>query len=692
MPAGESAGYAEALRFLARIEDDRYRKSRYEEDAASADMHRTRAVDYFSLYVGRMPETEFGVYAKQRIADLTVAGINDPAERLRRGRALYGSLAGFGDPVLQAFGAVRLASIELQAGNPDSLLAHVGRLRSIDTATLDPDMKEDVLYTAVRAAEAAGLQAATAEAGSRYIAELPNGRHIPDVYYRCTRSLSERGDTETAVLWLRALWERCFYSDYVDSSRMLYGDLLLQQDDPAGALTLYQQEMAALSVESEKSAVAALLLKIAEANKALNDYEQAADNYRQYILMSDSDADIAAGYLELGSVFADMFRTEDAVAAMRQAAKKAPGSETALKAGEREAELLFSSLDYEQAGAKYKELSQESVPDSLRAYFEYSYLRCLYLRDRRVPANEERNRFQSTFRNRPRNEMNEYMGILRVEEANVHFRVPRYDDAEDILRDVIKDYPNTQAAQYAEYSLGLVLLSQPDKADEGVSILNGFSKKYKESPFLGNFYFSYGSVLLNVYENARDAFVQLANAVRTPQHRNNPRTHQLYIEVSQRSGFIEDAITAVKTYVDHFPNAEDRMNQLITLGELYMTQRRYDEAIAHFKSIMQAASPRDEIFIQQHIGDCYYESGRYALAIAEYMRLLLYGTKSEEFPVDIYASAKYYTALAFEQLGNLDKAIEYLNQIIRETGNPDFRQQAEIVKARVEAQKQIRKQ
>ncbi|MFC1562215.1 tetratricopeptide repeat protein, partial [candidate division KSB1 bacterium] len=564
----------------------------------------------------------------------------------------------------------------------DSLLSVIADMESLDMTGLSPELQEEIRYFRVTSAGRIHGYSKTAAACVDYINDFPFGEYAPEIRYRGAQALIHAGDISTGHRWLSNLREQFFYSDYNDSARTLLADIFIEEKEYDKAIELYQQEIAGLNPDTDKNSLAQLIKKTGSANLLKNDLMQAADNYRLYIILSDSVQDQADGYFMLGDVLERQLNHDDALSAYANAAELMPGAALAVEARSRQAEILFSQEDFEDAQNFYLSLSNEDLSDSLKAEYKYSYLVCLYKRDRMTVGNNERNDFERTFRDLPRIKLNEYRGILRVEEADVLRRLGRFDEAEDKFRDVIDDYPNTHAQQYAEYLLGVALI-QKNEPEEGSAYLFQFDRKYPDSPYLHQVYYTYGILLKNMFEDYRGSYLQFSKAVETPEGMHDQETHQNYIEVSERSGFTDAAITAIRTYLKHFPNADDRMAKQIKLGVLLQSEQRHDEAIAHFKSILQQASLEEEHEIQLYIGQSYYEQGLYALAAAEFMRIPIYGTRETQQPY--YTTAQYFAALSFEQIGNLTQAIKLLDEVVRFEGASSLRgRQALQNKERIE--------
>jgi len=679
---GSGAAYGEALYACAKIYDDLAFINEFEEDKAEASEARSSAVSYYQRYASEFGGTPEAVSARMRIADLTAAQMLANAEGIGQVVAVYDGLAADQVPVLAAYGTYKRAeAVFTSAEIPDSLRSFDSELFALDLSQLDRPLAGDIRYFQVKSAAGLPDKSTAIQLCTSYISDFPHGKYAPEIRFIGAQSLVASGNISEALLWINDLRDTFYYSEYADSVRVLLADILIGQERYEEALGLYQQEIAQLSVNGDSPRLRGLIRKTAHTNFLRKDFEQAADNYRLFITLSDTPEDQAAGYFGLAETLEAMQDHTSAVQAFVKTAELSPNMDLVTEAQERQAGILMQTENFTDAGDLYLALSKKDMPDSLKAQYEYLYLVNLYNRDRRRQANDERGEFERRYRDLPKYKMDEYIGALRVEEGNVHLRVPRFNDAESIFRDVIKDYRNSKAQQYAEYMLGIALLQQ-NKIDEGTNLLVNFDKKYPDSPYLHSVYYSYGTILKNAFEDFRGAYIQFSKAVETPEGIENIETHRNYIEVCELSGFREAAITAINTYLDHFPGADDRIIQQIRLGNLYKELERYDEAVIHFKALMRYAGPEDELEIQFNIGETYYLQGKYSLAIAEFLRIPMYGTTQTKLPW--HSTAKYYIALCFEELGNYAQAIRYLDEVIKIEGSNERGSQAFLVKTRIE--------
>jgi len=684
--------YTEVLQYSAQLHDDLFYIYSFEGNRILAIREGQAALNYYIMYLEYSESGDFIGTARRRAFDLTLELTENPEEKIQQARILVQSLQDERRRDAADYGQYQLAKlIIMYKDSANTVREAVDLLRRLDIDSFDKAIREDILYLQVAAGQKVRDDTGIVRACSQYMSNFPRGSHTPEVRYRGAKALFNTGDASTARMWIEQLQSDFYYSDYVDSAYVLLADILLKEGNTEDALTFYQHAIRSVSSYENPGLLASLLWKTGDAYAEMRDFLNAADHYRMYIATTDDINKKAKGYRAIAKTYESQDSLEAAINTYRKIISLDPDSAQTFNAEVEIAYLLFqlcnpTDLDFDaklqSARDAFLALAQVPVPDTTRARFEYSALVCLYNRDRRQEANKERGDFEKRYKNLPKELLDEYKGLLRVEEGAVHRRTAvrlmssanqkeadnRFNDAESIFKDVIKKYPGSKAQQLAEFYLGLQMIDQ-NRFEEGMPLLMNFHIKYSDSPYIYMVSSQLGTIHNNFY-NYKDAFVAFDRAVNTPKGKNDRQTHLNYITSCGNAGFFDFQLEAIRTYLNHFPNAPDRISKLRKIGLLYKDLGQYDMAVAHLRSILRRADPGEQIEIQYYIGESFFVQKKYTLAIAEYLKILEYGDPSS---VDqpFFTNARWIIAQSFKEIGKYKNAITYLDKIIKSYGPTD---------------------
>ncbi|MFC1565090.1 tetratricopeptide repeat protein, partial [candidate division KSB1 bacterium] len=644
----------------------------------------------YSDLISRFPGDDFCISAADRILDITIGNITDEVEKLNTGLQFLNGITSESNSVLSEFLNYKKDELTIMfSAETDSVTSAFGRIAGITLDGFEESIQEKILYRLTVTAFKKDDYTNTVEYSRRYMTKYPKGMNSPEIRYTGAAALYNTGDKVTSKLWIDALNDSYYYSSYSDLGRILEGDIYNWGGNYEEALNVYKREIIRYAeISPDKDILTALYWKTAKAEENNYNFTNAADYYRLYIeLVEDLDARVR-GYYALANSLFELEKYQDGLAELGKVILDGAGTQYELEAKIKEAEVFIRMEDYKTAQEKYEGLVKLELPDTSLVKFEYRRLMCLYRQDLRRQANNERNDFERKYRNLPEELQDYYKGLLRVEEGNVHYRnfhlsPDKFEQAEDIYKDVINDYPGTRQAQYAELYRGVALLTQ-NELEDGLPLLREFDARHPDSPYLYNVY-RYLGLWQFTSEQYSNAFLSLNKAVNTAEGKRDSTVHKHYIEAGRMSGFQDVTLSAIRTYLKRFPDAPDRINQLWTIGDIYKEQERYDEAIAHFNNYIKEADPVSELDFQMSIAECYYLQKKYSIALAEYFKILKYGVVEHPYAgAQFNLTMKYNIADCFEKIGMYDMALKYLDEIIQQEGADSvFSKQANEVKDRI---------
>ena len=108
------------------------------------------------------------------------------------------------------------------------------------------------------------------------------------------------------------------------------------------------------------------------------------------------------------------------------------------------------------------------------------------------------------------------------------------------------------------------------------------------------------------------------------------------IDVYDRMGLKDRALTLSRYYIDRFPEDDKTFDLKIKTGLLLNELAQFDDAIKHLRRLKPFSDLKTEPEIQYYIGNSYMKAGRFELAIAEFLRVKFF-SKPTNMPWDVVA-------------------------------------------------------
>ncbi len=709
--------FTDAITLSAEIFDNLYLIYIYEEAFGRAEGAAQEALELYRRFLNISDDLgDYSGFTKKRIIDLTLALSETNEEKVDRARSFIQGSEAYIDQGVLEFGKYRLAELLIQnADSLSTLQEAINILENLSLSLLDNTELEEMAYFKIIGALKTAIGSTQIIGYCKdYVTAYPRGSHTPEARFIGAETFLKSGDPENARLWLEQLMRDHFYSRFVDRGAILLADLLSLEGATEDALKLYHMTMQSVADSDDSELVTPILLKIADIYRESDQYSNAVD---YLLLYTEAETDIAKktkGLKALSELYVLRNNFDLARRVQMYIINSDADSVVVLSARIEEAFLFYrqsndpSASNFEDllraAREKFLTLSELPIEDSVKVRIDFTALVCLYRLDRRQEANKLRDDFERRYRFLPDDDRNDYLSKLRVEEALVHQRTAvtmltsgnvheannRFGEAISIFTDIARKFQGSTGEQLAEFYHGLQLAVYQNQVEEGLALLVDFRRKYPDSLYLFQVYSQLGIIQKNL-NRYKDAYVSFSIAVETPEGKNDAETHLNYIEGCADAGFQVVQIDAIHTYLRHFPEAPQRMQMLINVGNLYKILGQYDIAITHFESIIPEAGPESQIEVQYYLGDSYFQQKKYTLAIAEFLKLLQYGDpRSTDLP--FHTTTRWYTALSFKEIGDYDNAIAYLDPILSAYGpSDDFYKSAQREKDTILKLMQLRK-
>lgn len=287
------------------------------------------------------------------------------------------------------------------------------------------------------------------------------------------------------------------------------------------------------------------------------------------------------------------------------------------------ADALYNLAEYVQAAKVYKEgldkIDKDSAPAELLDKLRYN-LGLAYIKQGQLKAAIEELNVVA------RSSQDEEVKVGAFSQVGDAYQESgEFAKAEEVYANILKDYPNSPYADYAQYQLGLAQLKKGDLTT-AISTFKLMLKNYARSSLFGNAVYSLGLVYFQKgdYLAGCDIFSRFKNELK-----DSPLASQA----------------------------------LYMLGTSFLNLNKPDEALKVFKSIPKLY-PQDTELLQKteyEIADCYYKLGQEKEAIARFKLLRAKYPDSKLTPEIMWWLGQYYY-----QHDDLNLARRYFNSLSKD--------------------------
>ncbi|HXK48934.1 MAG TPA: tetratricopeptide repeat protein [Clostridiales bacterium] len=270
--------------------------------------------------------------------------------------------------------------------------------------------------------------------------------------------------------------------------------------------------------------------------------------------------------------------------------------------------------------------------------------------------------------------------------ANGFLAMKEYDKALKSYRALLKDYPNSIRVPKAMYGEAIVLYNI-GKKDEAFVIWENIARTYPDDDIAVETNYHLGAVYNNREEFDR-AITSFQSIVKYKKdHPLKKNSYKNLIDLYLKLGFNDAGARVIREYISLYPDEEDVFQKRIEIGNIYQRNGEFDTALDYFKRLIYEAKGDDEAACQFFIAETYMMMKNFRQAITEFMKVR-YMIKTSS-PFEWGLTAMYNTALCYEELTEYDKALDILNEIVKNHPSDSYGRQAKKIVERVEGKKNI---
>jgi TolA-binding protein len=194
---------------------------------------------------------------------------------------------------------------------------------------------------------------------------------------------------------------------------------------------------------------------------------------------------------------------------------------------------------------------------------------------------------------------------------------------------LINLYPNAEAAEEAQFRMAL-LFKQERKWAESAEEMEKFIRQYPKSHLYVEAYVEAGELylILKDYPKALDKLDWVIQNY--PQHLIVRKAYLGMEEGYRRLGKTDQAVKVMRDFVGKFPNDEMRFEGYLRLGLLFLSQKRFADAVSVFSVAIQSAEEGIASQAQLKLGEAHLGAENKEQALVQFSRVVyLYPHRAE---------------------------------------------------------------
>jgi tetratricopeptide (TPR) repeat protein len=287
---------------------------------------------------------------------------------------------------------------------------------------------------------------------------------------------------------------------------------------------------------------------------------------------------------------------------------------------------------------------------------------CLYRNNDIKAGDEEAKTFEKEFKDLENKNYYKYLFLL--EKGKAYYKNKDLNEASKIFETVTKEGEKEEIAPEAELYIGLIYQSKNNQV-EALKYYSSIQTKYPNAKIWDKIYNTLGFYYYGIGQFPEAAKYFRMAIENSPSKKVDRYALNNLILSYRYSEWIDSELSALRRYVNLFPDADDILQKKIDIGIAMVNIGNFKEAIEYLKPLFTEATLEKEVDIQMQIAMAYEGLGNNEKAISEWLKVLYYG-RSEVPKLDIYV--KYRLAEICEKVGLYDKSMKFYEEIIEKEG------------------------
>lgn len=526
------------------------------------------------------------------------------------------------------------------------------------------DVEAAALYRLGESLLKLGQPDSASAAFREYRRKYPNGEFSAKATWALAQEEARRGAVHIALYLYEQIELNFPYTSFVSQLAEAKADAYFKAGDYARAVGQYQRLLGTAGKRSSELGSISLeaLYNIGVSYARLTKWEDAQRYYTQYLVRDDSTDRAGRVYYDLATIAREQNNIALAAQYLQKASQFAGASTGGFNQASFEAaELFFRNEEYANAIAKYEQVTEKGIGDSLRQYVLSRIVVSYYRLNNAREGDTRSAAFVKLFPNRsfPAAE-------FEYERGMYFLRKDDYVDAKKYFDNVIQKYPNTPILPNAAYGNARVA-ELTNKTSDAVKLYEGILLRYPAVSIaprvrlaLGNLYYS---------QEQWDPAARLYKAILDSESRAPdlvPFAMNNLIMAYKQLSLFDAALDLTRKYIERFPDDAELMTKRVDIGVLYQRLGYYDQSVVHLQSLLEGADADLEAEVRYYIGEAYFYKGDYQQAILEFLKVPYLVTKKTK--ADWTATSYYMAGQAYEKMSKFEQAITMYRQIISRPG------------------------
>lgn len=493
-----------------------------------------------------------------------------------------------------------------------------------------------------------------------YIASNPGGKNAPNANLNLAKLAERQGEYGKSASLYEEVGSRFSYSPQFKLAEIAMVKILSEGSYHERAISKATQflEREKANPFSPDEIVSEYLFALAEAFAKKKEIVKAKFALQEYLTQYPKGKRIGEVYYALGQIFKDEGKIALATTYFQQAGISSGNNEASRDA----ADLLLESKRYDDAVREYRRLIEKTTLTQEKAYYESRIVVALFRANNTGEAQIAMNEFKKKY---PDAEAN--FEEFELERGKNFHKQKKYTEALDVFED-IDDSKTEEIASLALLWIGKSYegMNQNQKAEEN---FNSVIEKHQKTSAALEAYLSLGRMAFRAerWEEAAKNFKMVVEQTGIPPETMKEALNGI-ITCYDELNIADGAVEMTKRFITLYPGDPTIFRKRVNLGIFYQKLGYYDQAILHYENLLGEASSDDQAEIRYYIGECYFGKADYKQSIIEFLKVPYLVNKKIE--IDWKATAYHSAGLAYEKLGQYDKAIS-MYELIKSSPDTD---------------------
>jgi TolA-binding protein len=265
----------------------------------------------------------------------------------------------------------------------------------------------------------------------------------------------------------------------------------------------------------------------------------------------------------------------------------------------------------------------------------------------------------------------EFAANMQLRKGEMYFNTGKYEDAIAEYQKIIDKFPDTQTVGDAYFWLGwsYYKLNKLTQAEEYFQYM---WENYPNHALADEAFFRYGFIQYEkkVYEEAIDVFDQLPE--KYPKTTFLAESSYYLAKCYQKLNNLALAKRNFLYTTQNFAKSEPAYRAHLELGKIYLNDREYSNALAHFKTVADERNDELGAEAQFNIGNVYFEQDDYEKAGLEYLRIKYQYEAYTQWAIE----AEFMVARCYKKSDNWVEAKRIYQKIIERNRDNEYGERA----------------